>query len=359
MRKTLDLILLFLRRNLVGSSLILIGFPILMIVFVVLTSNDTTTTPKTTIVNLDEGVYASTILEDYEADLAYADTEDEASLLLEERNTDHVLVIPVNFSSSIESADVPSIKNLTRPNTTSSDQAFLLYLQRSVERMIQEQILSDAGIQIEEGGLSDNEWQVEVEAERFSSQEATVILLMTFSILYGSAILGQDLVNQRKNKVLYRGLATPTSGFAVMTSNVAGAWLIQIVSNLIAIFIITIFTSFSAYNLAVLILMVAILCFYSVSQQLLFLRLFKNPQLSMFIGMMLAVVMMFMAMLEDMKDLITAIPEEIFKIAYISPFYWVMESFEQNSPLIPAAMLFLLSIAVFVAGGFRIKSFAD
>lgn len=355
MKKILNLVALFMRRNLAGSSLIMVGFPILMIVFVVLTSNDSTEAARTTVVNLDSGVRAAEVLAVYDAELPVLDNEAEARVLLEDQRTDNVFVFPADFSAVLDQGEVPVITYLQRPNSTVSDQAFALFLQHAVQTAVQQTILEEAGIE----GAGDFAWMVDIEADRFTSQEGTAILLLTFSILYGSAILGTDLVNQRKNKVLFRGLATPTSGLAVMSSNVIGAWLVQLISNLIAIVIIAFFMDFTGNNLAVLILMVAILCFYSVSQQLLFLRLFKNPQLSMFIGMMLAVLMMFLAMLESMKDLITSLPALLYKLAYLSPFYWVMQAFEQDNPLLPAAMLLLLSVAIFVAGGFRIRQFAD
>lgn len=356
MRKLVDLVLLFLRRNLAGSGLILVGFPLVMILFVLMTSSDTTATVNTTIVNLDQGEHAAAMLDAYEFELSQIDEEAQARTLLASRESDSVYIIPAEFSSLIEAGEVPELVHLTRPDSTAIDPAFSLYLQTSIRDLVQAHILDAAGI------LSDfttAKWTLQIEEDRVSGREATAIILITFSILYGSALLGTDLVNQRKNKVLYRGLATPTRASTVLASNVIGAWIAQAASNLVAILIIARLMGFSIHNLWVLILMTAVLCFYSVCQQLLFLRLFKNPQLSMFVGMMLAVFMMFLAMLSDMKDLLSSIPELIFNIAYISPFYWVMEAFDRSSPWMPAAMLLLLALALFVAGGFRVREFAD
>lgn len=356
MKKLVDLVLLFLRRNLAGSGLILVGFPLVMILFVVMTTSDTAATVETSIVNLDQGQQASAIIDAYTEELSRADSEAEARALLEARDIDSAYIIPEDFTALIEAGAVPEITHLTRPDSTTYDQAFMLYLQTAITDAVQASILAEARVDFR---FDPPSWQVVQEADRITSQEATSIILITFSILYGSALLGTDLVNQRKNKVLYRGLATPTRASTVLASNVIGAWIAQASSNFVAILIIAGLMGFSVHNFWVLVLMTGILCFYSVCQQLLFLRLFKNPQLSMFIGMMLAVFMMFLAMLSDMKELLTSIPDLLFKIAYISPFYWVMEAFESTLPWLPAGMLLLLSLALFVAGGFRVRDFAD
>lgn len=356
MKKLFDLVVLFLRRNLAGSGLLLVGFPLFMIVFAVLTSSDTRATYQSTVVNLDNGAMAATMLSDYEGEFSFEDSEAAARERIEGRDSDNAFVFPSDFTARIESGEVPEILHITRPDSTAADQSFMLYLQTAIANAVEVSILEEAGIDPETDAVT---WQVTVEEARLSSNEMTAIVLITFSILYGSAMLGTDLVNQRKNKVLYRGLATPTKASTVLAANVIGAWVTQMFGNLVAIIIIALMMDFAPENFRTMLLMTAILCFYSVCQQLLFLRLFKNAQLSMMVGMMLAIIMMFLAMLSDMKELLTALPDMIFKIAYLSPFYWVMESFNAATPWIPAGILLLLSLALFVAGGFRVRDFAD
>ncbi len=403
MRKLLDLTYLFLKRNLTTTGLLSLLFPIVMIGFVALVSGDAPQ-PKTAVLLEDQGTIAAEIIsgnsgysgnsgssgnsgnsgsagnsgnsgnqtpqsadsadsaegtqaaEGGKPVLHISKDREEAFARLEDGADDDLYILGPDFSAKIAAGEAPEVSHVKLDNQASGDLQFALYLQYKVNEALTASQLQAAGVAVP---TSYGYWSINKPVEPVSSKEMTVVILVAFSVLYGSAFMGTDLVNQRKNKVLRRGLATPTSGRSVLGANLLGSWLLQYLTSVLTLLIISIFTPFSARNIGIYLLMFALLCFYSICIQILYLRIFKNPQLSAFFGMMIAVFLMFLAMLEDMKDLLSDVPDLLFKAAYLSPFYWILQAFQTGNLLLPAAILFLLGAACFFAGSFQVREFAD
>ncbi len=359
MRKLIDLSILFLKRNMTTTGLLSLAFPIFMIAFVMIFSTgDTSSEAHTAVLLEDQGSLASEIVSGYDKykDLHVAPNYDAAIKRLEDGTDTDLYIFASNFTSTIQEGQTPEIRHVKLNNTATGDHSFTMYLSYQISDKLTESHLHAAGLQTP---APDPNWSIYRPVETLSNFEITTIILISFSVLYGSAFMSADLVSQRKTKVLRRGLATPTSGTTVLGANLLGSWFLQYLTAIGAILIISLFQPISTRTLLISLIMFALLCFYSVCIQIFYLRIFKNPQLAMFIGMMVSMVLMFLAMLEDMKDLLTGVPEILFTAAYLSPMYWLIEAFTGQSLLLPILVLFLLGAAFFVAGSFKVRDFAD
>lgn len=356
MRKFFELLILFLKRN-KSSLLISFGFPILMIAFSLLGGN-TSNAAKVVLVNEDKGTLAKEILDDYEHidDIKIIDTREEAEESIIKTDADVLYVIPDNFSESLEGKAAPTIERVTRESAELNSVGFEMHLEAKSKAYVDRLILEEHDL-LEE--LPVQAFEVQQKNPRFSGKESLLVFFMSFSILYGSSLIGNDLISQKKEKVLRRGISTPTSGHTILASSLAGAWVIQFIAHLFALIIIQFIIPLSMTQILILLGIIFVMCFYSVCFQLLLLRLFKDPQISVTVGMMFCMFMAFLPMIFEMKEVLVNLPSWFFRISYASPVYWAMNISEYGSIPLGLSIVLLMGIVLFTAGSIRLKDFAE
>lgn len=357
MKKILDLIILFFRRNISAGLIFSLAIPIFMIA-INMFSGRGGNIPKTIVLNLDKGEYAAEFIEDYseKKSIEIVDTIEDGEKLIKEQIKDNLYIFSENYSETIEKGDVPELQRKTRDQSIHDDQGFITYLNNQVHNAVSQNLAANSGVYYVP---LDTKLEMKEVGHNITGEQQMLIITMGFSILYGSAFFAKDLVELRKSKVLRRGLTTPTSGVTVLASKIAGAWLLQFISFLICLVIVSFVITMSSHFLTIFIIMLAMSCLFSVCLQLLFLRVFKDPDFTSFVGMMSAIVFMFLAMLKDLEEVLSAIPSFVYNLSYLSPFYWVMEAIEGRPLIISVGMMLLLSAVLFFAGSFRLKDFAD
>lgn len=357
MRKFFDLIIQFFRRNFGPSLYFSLLIPLGMIAISFLGGGGNVK-PKTVICNLDQGSYAGAFIANYpqEESIQIVDTIKEGERLIQEQVKDNFYIFSENYSATIANGEVPELLRKTRDKSVLDDQGFLTYLQNQVHNAVIQVVAENAGVHYTP---VDKKLDLLKFGNEITGEQQLLIMTMGFSILYGSAYLGKDLVAMKKNKVLRRGLTTPTTGMVVLASNIAGSWFLQFLTFLLCVALVSFIIPFSAQFLAIFIVMLAMLCLFSVCFQLLMLRLFKEPNIASFVGMMSAMLFIFLAMLKDLQEVIRNLPSVIFNLGYLSPFYWIIEAVEGRSLLLSVGMMLLLSMTLFFAGSFHLKDFAD
>lgn len=356
MRKFIDLMMSFLKRNKLAAILSL-GFPLIMITMTVVFEGSTSNVSTTGVVNLDKGTRAQALIDQFEASDTFEvfDTEEKATKALHEE-TQQVYIFPENFSTLLDQGEKPEVEILVKNEELTGHSEFNFYLQNTVQMERTNQYLDSLDLAVKE---AETPWEIKIEEPLFKGKDIMVIALLSFGILYGGAMLSTDLVSQKKAKVLRRGLATPTSGYMILASSIAGSWVLQFTSNLLALAFVQIFIPFSLKSFLTAVALVAFTCIFSACIQLLILRIFKEPQMSVFVGMILSMIFLFLPMIYDMREIITNVPSFLFKFAYISPIFWIIEATTGGSILLSLGMLLLLSLMLFFAGSIRLKDFAE
>ena len=358
MKKFIELVKIFLQRTFKQNGIASLVMPILMIALVVVLSTGSSGKARTAVIIQDQGEHAQELFDAYPdaEDIAQLEEMDKAKKNISEQSLDQVYIFPEDFSQKIEAGEVPQITVLTRDASSSGDINFSLYLGKDMRERVNKAYLKQEDIEYQ-GIIGD--YKLEVENKDSTSEEGLIGMMLSFSILYGSAFFANDFINLKKNKVLRRGLATPTHGKVLLASNMTGAWLLQVVSNLIALGLVSIFLDVSPKRFVIIGVMILVLSFFSVCLQLLLLRIFKDPSMASFTAMFLTIFLMFLGMLSSLKEVLSNLPSFVFKLSYLSPFHWVEEAISGKSLLLSTAVIFGLGLCLFFSGSSRLEDFAE
>ncbi|MPM36080.1 hypothetical protein SDC9_82675 [bioreactor metagenome] len=308
----------------------------------------------------DRGEYGHKFLEKIEAN-GNKSIYSSKNIALESLKKNQVLavyIIPENFTEQINKGIKPEIQSFKRAegNGTSYIEATM---EEELIKLTKAKFLSSKGI-INEGEEISTTIKVKEEKIQGKNQVLYMIILMITSLIIFSAnSVGTELINMKKQKVLFRAITTPNTGYEIMGGLYLGFFLVQAIIYTAVLFIEEAFLGFSFEGLLPIIFVNMLLTvLISVSIGLAVTRVVENEGVATLIIYLFGIITTFVSM----GATIMAgdnMPQIIKSIGKFTPQYWVINSIDTGVLFPNAMILILMAVAVFTAGSFRIRSFVN
>lgn len=270
----------------------------------------------------------------------FIEDEEEAFKQLDQIEVSMVYVIPTGFPITTQQISVHSLNGENQDMIFESE--FLTILTESMRQ----DAYQEADI-IYETVLVD-EVEVQIAEEMIHSNLAFTLFMVLFFLGYSTGFIASDLALMRKDGLLTRSLISNTYSAQILGS-VLGAYAIyNVLSSILIIYISSTLFNYPISNLLlVLSLIVSVTIFIAGLTMFLF-RLIKNDKLVQFIGILLAIILVFIPTFLQSTD-------QFSFVQYLSPYYWVFDSLDTGQVFPNVFFIILYGLVLFTAGSFKIE----
>ena len=348
MRKILDLIRLNIKRDFLINIAMAFLLPFAYIVLPIFIGSGTMSTESFDygVVNLDQGEFGQEVIDSFHMENQFKLLDqDLASQQLNDEEIQVYFVLPEDFSSKVEDGKYPKVqvKALDAEAWEGIAPDFTLHLKQTIRENILDQKLFDLGLENIE---FKQYWQVDVVTTDAKYDEAKSLMLMIcYSIFFTGSIYSAYLVKDKNDGIFYRGVSTPTKPHTLLAGSLLANLLVQFVGMVLVIAIYYFFVSFSLTPAVIfrIIVITFVVCLFVLAVQVLTMRIFKQEGVAVAINMLMAMLFTFFGLFYSMKAVLTQVPDFVFNVRYLSPFYWAESAIDGS--------LVLNLIPLLVAGG--------
>lgn len=335
MRKILNLVILNIRRGFLSNLLLAFILPFAFIVGPMLIGQGSMSTESFDygVVNLDQGEFAQAIIDSYSGENEFKMLDlASASSQLEEEEIQIFFVFPENFSEILESDKYPTVqvKAIDADAWEGIAPSFTLH----INQFIRDKLLGD---KLGDLGMDDvdfkQDWTVDIVTNDAEYTEAKSLMLMIcYSIFYAGSLFSASLVQDKKDGIFYRGMSTPTRAKTLLAGSLLANLIVQFLGMALVVLIYYSRVSGSLTSTMVLRLLAItfVVCLFVLSIQVLTMRIFKNEGVAVGINMILAMLFTFFGLFYSMKSVLTKVPDFVFNVAYLSPFFWAESAIDGN-----------------------------
>lgn len=308
----------------------------------------------------DKGDYGYKFLENIKVNNSNSiyDLEEEALKPLEKDDVIAVYVIPENFTEKIKAGEKPTIKSFKREvgNGTSLLESVI---EEELTKALKQEILVNNKLFNSDEGIKSTIKIVEKRPEGMTKGfYMTIILIMNF-ILFSASSVGTELISMKKDKILSRAITTSNRGWEIMGGLYLGFFLIQMSIYTVVLFVEKTFLGFSfGPNLPLLLVNMALLILISISLGLAVTRVVENEGVAALIINLFGIVTTFISMGATVLGG-DNMPSIVKTLGKFTPQYWALTSIDTSVLFPNAIILLLMALAIFTAGSFKLRTFAN
>lgn len=345
--KTLHLTWFHLKRILFHSWGILIltlGIPLLIIIsFLLIMGSDSSLMGGQDGAVINHSDYVTEEVEPM-LDTTYQDyfveDSEEAFHQLDQVEVTMIYEIPENFPHTEEDIEVYSL------NGTNRDPLFEAEFMNVLTETMTADLYEEANIHFESTEVAQPE--VASPLVELDSDLVFVTFMMLFFMGYSSGFIGGDLAKLRKEGLLTRSIISNTYSWQILGSILGAYTIYGVGSSLGVIFIISLLFSLSITNVVLIISLIVSMAIFVAGVTMLLFRLFKSENLIQMLGILIMMVLVFIPLFGDSLG-------NFEFIQYLSPYYWVFDSFDRLQILPNAFIITLYGLVLFTAGSFKIE----
>ena len=305
------------------------------------------------IIDKSQSKYSAELIDElikkYSVEIFDGEEEEEKFNLLREKKLGAIYVIESDFEENLKDRIAPNIKCYQTESTNGSIMANNT-IDEYISKIIEEDISS---------GLSTNSILAIIDDKDVVNKDNYTIniLMICYFTVIGGAIVAEEILKLKKQKVLRRTIATSNSGIEILGSLFISSFLIQGILSSLAFVIITFLIDIPNSNMLQGFLLIFLSSLISTSIIVALTRWVKNESLASVITVSFGLLAFGVSMLSSNLDEFENIPSIVSKIALISPFTWLLKIIETGNIVVPILVIVLMSLVFFTAGSFRLREF--
>lgn len=303
--------------------------------------------------DLWEGIYGSAS----KAQWIFINEKQKALDLLEGNEVAVVYNIPKGFSKKISNYEKPIIESYKREegNVTIPME---IEINNKINEFIKEKLLVDKKIISHKDDLYQYKTETRFERkQRIADNDlnVTTLLLVYFTILGASSIVS-ELMDLRKKNIISRAITTPNSNRVILGSIALSLLFIQVAANSLVIIFDSIIFKYSLINFPIIFVNFILASLFSITLSLAITRIFKQEGPASLITAMIAVITLMLSIFAQ-DDVYHNVPVFIKHLGKFTPQYWIFDSLEKMVLFPNIFIVFLMILALFTAGSYKLKDF--
>lgn len=352
--RIISLIVVNIKRYLKNPTILFISFlmPVIFFIGTSVTSGDDGNKGEIGFIDKDKSAYSDELIkkvkENYEVVLYEGAAEDNFQSIVD-GDVGALYVINEGFSDNIKEMKMPSIDGYKKEESEG-----IIVLENAlngiIKGFIQEKI---------QPGLSENyvETIINNNEVKDESDKAFYIIMICYFMFIGSAMITQDLIALKQQKILRRDISTPNSDIAILGGMFGAAFIIQAALSFLAYIIITVVLKQPMSNLAVATLVIVLSSFMSTAFIVFVTRWVKNPVMAMLTIILFSLLTFGVTLVTTNLHMFEEIPKVLATLSLISPFQWMMDIINNGRILVSSMVLVIMGIVFFTLGSFRLRDF--
>ncbi|MBS4456171.1 ABC transporter permease [Tuanshanicoccus lijuaniae] len=263
-----------------------------------------------------------------------------------------VYTVPENYLMNLQPIKVQARNKHHRSNTFEETLRHIVYRHKLSQTLERHQLKTDAANQ-----TVDTQHLVAIEEQKGQSiadfvNAGVLIIVLVIYIMMAGNIIGTDLVTLRSNNVLRRLITTPNQGWKIIGAILLSYTAVLLVINSLILFYIHLITDISTTLLLRSIWIIILAILFCLSYAVAVFRAFKNPNLSMNIGMVGFMMLVGLSFIDNLTDI-----QWVKNLSYLSPVKWMMDILDTGNWLVGTLIILLLSIVLFTAGSYKLENY--
>ena len=269
--------------------------------------------------------------------------------LLREQKLGAIYVIESDFEEVLSQGISPNIKCYQTESTNGSIMANNI-INEYISKFIEEGISS---------GLSTNSIVAVIDDKDVINKDyyKINIIMICYFMMIGGAIIAEEILKLKKQKVLRRTIATSNSDIEILGSLFISSFLIQGILSSLAFIILIFLIDIPNSNIFQGILVLFLGSLISTSVIVALTRWIKNESLASVITVSFSLLTFGVSILASNLEGFENIPSVVSKLAILSPFTWLLKIIETNDIIVSILVIVLMSAVFFTAGSFRLREF--
>lgn len=352
--RIISLTLVNMKRYLKNPIILFISFlmPVIFFIGTSVTSNDDGNKGEIGFIDKDNSAYSQELInkinENYEVVLYEGEAKDNFQSIVD-GEVSALYVIKEGFGNNIKEVKMPSIDGYKKEESEGII-VFENALNGIVKGFIQEEL---------QPGLSENyvETIINNSEVKDESDKSFYIIMICYFMFIGSAMITQDLIALKQQKILRRDISTSNSDIAILGGMFGAAFIIQAALSLLAYIIVILALKQPVNNLSVAILVIVLSSFMSTAFIVFITRWVKNPVLAMLTIIVFSVLTFGLTLVTTNLHMFEEIPKVLATLSVISPFQWMMEIINNGKILVSSIVLIIMGLVFFTLGSFRLRDF--
>lgn len=307
----------------------------------------------------DKGSYGKELLQKMNInENVFFNEEEKALELLHKNEVVAVYQIPEDFTEKIQQGEKPNIKAFRREEGNAT-LAFELRLEEEINNKIKREILIKEGVIDNKDELLKyaTKAQVKVGDSKLDKEFLLAMTMILYFIILSSSSIGERIINMKRQNILSRAMSTANRGYEILGSLCLSILTFQVIVNLAVIFISKLIIGFSIPSFSIVLTNIVLASLFSITFTMFLTRIFEDQGAVSFGSVIFSIVSLFLSLVASEASSFPQVPLIIKNLGKLSPFYWLMDSVE-NLKLFPNALvLFLMILALFSGGNYKLKSF--
>lgn len=310
---------------------------------------------------LDKGEYGSKMLKDLNISksIYYNYNQSKVMELVEKNDVVAVYVIPEDFTDKIKNGEKPSIKAYKKQEGNGT-----VPVERAVEDEINKKVKEHLLINknIIQNGKDIEKSSVSVQIKNSSkdidgAMMITLTMLINF-IMYSANGVGTELLNLRRQKILFRCITTANKGWRIVGSLYL-AMFFQIVTVYSLVYLIEKFIiGYSFASAHIVLVSIILIAAISISLGIFVTRLFQNESVVTLIITLVCTATTFLSVL-GLGIQVKKMHWVLENIVRFTPQYWIFNSIDTGKIFPNVFVLILMAVVLFTAGNVKLRDFAS